>query len=264
MSSRFVCAMLLLCAAPVTAQDFTFVCSDFEFQVDSTIDQLEFTLPVHIWGPGAPMVDSQGFSMGLAHDPTALNVLAVDFALPFTPDFFQEFLHVGGWSAGTIYAFLGGVFVTFPDPVAVLDVTYETVPGYLTGATQVLELTFDELGVPPVENVVVVAGAGSFAALDHGSVTFGPGSFQRGDLNADTVVDISDAVAALSVLFIPETDPPICMKSADVNDDSNFDVSDAVFLLSSLFVFGAPDIPEPTICGVDPTDDVLPCAEGCL
>jgi ELWxxDGT repeat protein len=89
--------------------------------------------------------------------------------------------------------------------------------------------------------------------------------FRRGDANADGTIDVSDAIATLGLLFIggPPTLP--CQKTSDTNDSGDLDISDAVTLLTHLFL-GTAALPEPfTSCGLDPSDDHLPCGEfaGC-
>lgn len=88
--------------------------------------------------------------------------------------------------------------------------------------------------------------------------------FIRGDVNGDGVVDLSDPVAALFQLFSGEA-PASCPSAVDSNDDGSLDVSDSVFLLALLFYGGsAPPVPYPA-CGIDPTQDPVPCeaSEGC-
>lgn len=83
--------------------------------------------------------------------------------------------------------------------------------------------------------------------------------FRRGDTNADSTVDISDAVATLGALFLGDGEIP-CLDAADANDDGTVDLSDAVFTLGVLFL-GQGTIPYPGVnaCGVDPTDDPTGC-----
>ncbi|MCA8962975.1 MAG: hypothetical protein KDC38_20775, partial [Planctomycetes bacterium] len=90
--------------------------------------------------------------------------------------------------------------------------------------------------------------------------------FLRGNANADSDADISDAVTILSYLFVPGSPDFPCDSAADVNDDGVNDISDAVYLLGYLFVPGSPTVPAPFPgCGVDPTPDALGCEEfpGC-
>lgn len=84
--------------------------------------------------------------------------------------------------------------------------------------------------------------------------------FIRGDINIDGLWDIADPIALLNWLFVPGAgvEPP-CADSADANDDGVVELSDALYQLNFLFLPGGPPFPEPTTCGVDPTDDALDC-----
>lgn len=91
-----------------------------------------------------------------------------------------------------------------------------------------------------------------------------PVLFRRGDVDADGKLNVTDPVALLSWLFRGGSEPP-CLDGADANDDGVIDLSDTLGLLGYLFLGSLP----PTIpfreCGVDPTEDDLPCedAPGC-
>ena len=109
--------------------------------------------------------------------------------------------------------------------------------------------------------------------------------FFRGDCNFSRMgngmaVDIADAAAVVSFLFLPGTmkfQPP-CLDACDCNDDGRIDLADAVCILQYLFQFGRfppapgpglrvtgnpnPNMVEPTPPGLDPTDDKLDCAAG--
>ena len=75
--------------------------------------------------------------------------------------------------------------------------------------------------------------------------------FLRGDANTDGVVDISDALSALTQLF-HGADTISCRRAADANADRSLDVSDPVELLNVLFLGKAQlDLPFPD-CGTDP------------
>jgi len=85
--------------------------------------------------------------------------------------------------------------------------------------------------------------------------------FLRGDANADSVLDLSDAVSILSYLF-SGGEKPYCLDAADTNDDGDLDLSDSVSLLTYLFAGGgAPSYPGTLIPGSDPTSDALYCQE---
>lgn len=56
----------------------------------------------------------------------------------------------------------------------------------------------------------------------------------RGDANLDQVVDISDPMRILKMLFLERT-PIACPEAADANEDGDIDVSDPVIILLYLF-----------------------------
>lgn len=71
---------------------------------------------------------------------------------------------------------------------------------------------------------------------------------QNGDVNADTFVDLSDAVYLLQNLYLggPELAPLKCepnteIHNGDVNGDFSIDLSDPVYLITWLFI-GGPDL----------------------
>jgi hypothetical protein len=88
----------------------------------------------------------------------------------------------------------------------------------------------------------------------------GGNSFLRGDVNIDGNLDISDPVSVLQMLF--NGSAVGCDDAADANDDGMLNIADAVAVLSSLFG-GTGSLPEPNVCGPDPTADALECATGC-
>jgi len=91
-----------------------------------------------------------------------------------------------------------------------------------------------------------------------------PQSFQRGDVDSDGNLGMSDAVHLLGHLFLGE-EAPSCQDAADANDDAVLDLGDAVHVLSFLFLGGPPPGPPFPACGPDPTADPLGCAQegGC-
>lgn len=83
--------------------------------------------------------------------------------------------------------------------------------------------------------------------------------FRRGDSNGDGVIDLSDAVNTLSMLFLG-TGNVACQDAADSNDDGFVDLSDAVCVLTCLFLGSPPALMPPYPgSGIDPTDDSLGC-----
>lgn len=84
------------------------------------------------------------------------------------------------------------------------------------------------------------------------------GPFRRSDCNGDGDFDISDAVHALTALFMAlSTD---CLDACDGNDDGAFDIADVVWILAHQFSAGAPPPAPFPGCGADPSADGLPCA----
>ncbi len=110
---------------------------------------------------------------------------------------------------------------------------------------------------------IVVTGKGldnSVGSLPIYAIPTGGGTmlkpFLRAHVNADSRVDLSDAVFLLQWLFRGGEEPD-CFQAADTNDDNRADLSDAVFLLNHLFAGGpqpaAPFSGTNTGCGPDPT-----------
>jgi hypothetical protein len=84
-------------------------------------------------------------------------------------------------------------------------------------------------------------------------------ALRRGDTNADSTLDIADAVFTLMYLFAVGQ-APTCLDSADTNDDGTIDLADAIAALSHLFA-DTGDLPAPFgECGIDPTADTLDCS----
>jgi probable HAF family extracellular repeat protein len=85
------------------------------------------------------------------------------------------------------------------------------------------------------------------------------GKFIRSDVDADGMVDISDAIILLEYLFLTSQALPF-LDGGDANDDGRLDIGDAVYSLSFQFL-GQPPPPRPFPgCGTDPSIDALSCA----
>jgi hypothetical protein len=86
-------------------------------------------------------------------------------------------------------------------------------------------------------------------------------SFTRGDVNEDSSLGLTDALAILNSLFLG-AGGPVCPDAADVDDDGQLLITDAVTLLNFLFLVGHQP-PEPFVePGTDPTRDELKCLRG--
>jgi hypothetical protein len=115
-------------------------------------------------------------------------------------------------------------------------------------------------GTPrPLDDAIPFAPAREVAG---GAITILSEQLVRGDANVDGLVDIGDAAATLRYLF-SGGEAPGCMDAADADDSGIVDITDPIFLLGVLF-FGHGALPPPyPDCGSDPTRDDLRCAASC-
>lgn len=74
--------------------------------------------------------------------------------------------------------------------------------------------------------ILAVCGASSLEAQSY---------FRRGDSNEDGFVNLADVISVLYGVFQA---PPPCIEAADINADSELDVSDAIQLIEFIFVGG--------------------------
>ncbi len=81
--------------------------------------------------------------------------------------------------------------------------------------------------------------------------------FQRGDVNLDGTLDISDPTALLIALFAGGTLE--CLDGADFNDDGVNNIADVVLLFEFLFMGGITPADPFLSCGPDPTIDSITC-----
>ena len=136
---------------------------------------------------GAPFPNpTQGFSMGLSNDSSLLTALTVTETLPFDADFAESNILADGWTIGVVYSFTGANTLAFDAPTDVVSVDYDTVAGGLIGSTDnvVTSLAWSNaLGSPPVENVIVVAGASIAPSLEDGTITLEPFSVPGPEFN---------------------------------------------------------------------------------
>jgi len=228
----------------------------FAFSVDAIIDQDD---------NGAPDADSQGFSMGLEHDPAQLAVVDVDHTLPFAPDFQAPALFANGWTIGVVYSFAGAVTQVLQN-LPVVEADYENaagapLSGNTTGTTTDLNWV-DTLGAPPVVNVVVVNGASINASFDDGTITLNPVTtvpFRRGDSNFDGILNIADGIWILNDLFQGGPTTTVnCEAANDANGDTMIDSSDATYIFMQQFLNGPnPPAPFPD-CGTFPGQQPAP------
>lgn len=211
---------------------------------------------------------TQGFSMGLRHDPAIAEAVEINYGEAMLddswgqPSFFGTNVFEDGWTCGVVYAHAGQWTYSFPTPEEVVVVTYTARAGapFLqdsVGATTALSWS-DTLGSPPVVNGMAVDGISVFPELEDGHLTFSPLAFVRGDMNGDNQIDLGDVFTAQDYAILGGPTPS-CLAALDANADSGIDIADIVYILSYLFVGGAaPASPFPN-CGPDAAGSELGC-----
>ena len=127
-------------------------------------------------------------------------------------------------------------------------------PGIRSGLISTMERTIPDIA-PTLARLL-----GAEAQFSSGEIMteiLEPEMFLRGDANMDGVLDLSDVVTNLGVLF--QGMPNTCHAALDNNDDNSLDVADPIYLLTYLFQAGqVPSMPYPN-CGIDPTGATLSC-----
>ena len=120
----------------------------------------------------------------------------------------------------------------------------------------------NDLGAPPVGNLVVVAGVEFAPILIAGTLDLTPVpevAFVRGDCNSNGDLSITDVVTTLNFIF-GNGGIANCLDACDANDSGSLNLADPIHCLTFMFAAG----PEPSgpypLCGLDPTPDSLGCA----
>jgi hypothetical protein len=114
----------------------------------------------------------------------------------------------------------------------------------------------------------VEAVRGSVASAPSGAVSATPTGpkgniFRRGDIDANGVVEITDAVKLLGYLFLGGGTPE-CLEAGDTDNNGVVDITDAVTNLGYQFLGATPPAaPGPLTCGPDPAEPMLGCDKGC-
>jgi hypothetical protein len=116
---------------------------------------------------------------------------------------------------------------------------------------------------------VVASKKGAGVSVDSGescaktSAAGGGPTFRRGDVDANGVVEITDAVKLLGYLFLGGGTPE-CLEAGDTDNNGTIDITDAVTNLGYQFLGQAPPAaPGPINCGADPVQPMLGCVKGC-
>jgi hypothetical protein len=215
-----------------------------------------------------------GGEIGILYDPSIFasasvragrdlsNDAVVTFRDAPSVDCEGELSELRGVSAGWIHSLTGAMLPAGEHEV--LRICFETAPTAAMGDCSTLPFV-DCLGVPaaPVRNVVTNMEGKSVALVTKdGEACIRPEPpFQRGDANADSLMDISDPIRILGCLF-SGADCGSCHDALDSNDDRLVDITDAVFLLHWRFLDGPAPPPPFGACGADATPDSLDDCEG--
>lgn len=152
---------------------------------DPAVGTAAFAIPLSIAEYGAaPATETQGFSIGLSVDSP---FVALTDAAPTGPlgdlfggagpDFFGPMLYPDGVTIGVVYSFLGGTFLTFDPPAEVIRIDGETDATAVAGLVDPTDVPLEWsnlLGVPLVENIVVVNGQAIVPELIDGVLTLDP------------------------------------------------------------------------------------------
>ena len=220
-----------------------------------------------------------GLQFGIALDSTDVVIDGIDQGQALTDiggaDFFGVQVVEGGATVGVVVDLEPDgdppTFRTLPDCTAdqeVAVVKIKCAPSAQGEVAATASFT-GELGDPQIEVIVDVDGTslvpeiGSPKSFTLQCAAVAVERFVRGDANQDGKWNVSDGVAIAKAVFGLGSKLALiekCMDSADTNDDGKLDTADAVYLLEYLFT-GGPAIPEPLVCGEDPTDDQLDCPE---
>ena len=106
-------------------------------------------------------------------------------------------------------------------------------------------------------DLVFVDGFGSeISSFSGGFTYFDDGTFIRGDVGCDGLVNLAD-VSAIAAYVAGAGSVPVVLDAADIDDDGVVHIGDAVLLASFLFLGGAPPAAPFPEAGTDPTPDGL-------
>ena len=215
-----------------------------------------------------PSFELDGLSMAVSHDGDLFQVDSVIPSGQFAesnggagPDLVLVEILDNGWTIDMTVDTAGIEGVPFNGGLIAVEATYSTIPSAASSSACVSSwLRFDNaLGV---DNEVDFSGFGSNGVEREDNVlVMIPilNNFIRGDVNADSTINLADAIAQLDALFGPSGSIN-CADSADTNDDGAFNIADSIYLLSFLFSGGASPAEPYSNCGLDPTMDALGCS----
>ncbi len=218
----------------------------------------------------------EGWSLGVCHDASMLTIISADNgettqgfhggegpSISFYNIFPEDSPPGPGWNSGVVISIFGLETVPPGEGFDLHIATYTLIGDPGTEGVNTLVCPCDEqIGDPPVANVVVVAGSWFPVGVECGEAHILASPFLRGDCNADGTINLADPIYNLGYMFGKV--PSICLDAQDTNDDGNVDIADIIYSLRYLFANG-PSPPEPfPDCGGDVTPDEMDCADPLL
>jgi len=269
-SCLLAAAITLSCGGTLFADGYRFLIP----VVDATAGD-----PVRLSIKGEHEASAQGFSLAarypagdmtierVHYDDTILEAMSVDFfEVKLSP---ANGMLAVGVLMDSKPPFEGQLIPSIPPPLGPLNFIHlEIRVGAAAEGMLAIRLE-NGLFTPPIDNLYSVNNRAVYVTeLTEGGIRLpggqGQGSggeFLRGDLNMDSILDISDPIGVLEYVFRGSSSPP-CLQAADANDDERVDLSDPIFVLSFLFRNG-PALPPPSAAkGPDPTPGGLGCDHG--
>lgn len=221
------------------------------------------TLPITLDSSNG--TDVQGWSFGICYDTALLDATNLSIGstaetvnLGSPPDFEQLNLEPGGWTMGVVICLLA---CTVLPPGADYELAVSEYQATGPEGSSVQLCPCSNLGTPPINAVVVVAGQSIPPVQNCGTVDIVPlMPFIRSDANDDGFTDLSDGVWILNYLFQGGPLNP-CLGAIDANGDGDIDTADAIYVIFYFFAGGdPPPAPFPS-CGFEANQSIESCEQ---
>lgn len=241
-------------------------------------DGVTFDIDVRVSTTG----QTYSWSFAVAHDPTELELIAVDpgedlalaFPVPGVPPAFQELTAISNPSGeGFIFALIFSTTKSFylpaGDGLCIARATYSNLMS-TTPASSTLAFVdgvLANLPSPPVSigfsllgGVVLDSSSPDLSIVDLTLENDLEPQFIRGDCDQSSpAIGIADVITNLQYLF-SGGDEPGCLDACDTTDDGVLSIADPTSLLVYLFQGGMPPSPPFGACGSDATPDGVGCS----
>ncbi|NCG55422.1 MAG: hypothetical protein GWP35_00805 [Proteobacteria bacterium] len=216
-----------------------------------------------------------GFSLGMTHDGSQLAIAEVTAGSSLSalnggagPEYLLVDTDPVG-ADGLVVACLASIsdaLTTLPAGTEeqLMTVTYNALALSTPGITNInfSEDLIPAAGSPATPIVISLGSTAAIVSSSGDSIEITPAPlgtpFKRGDFDGNGGVNLADPINMLQYLFSNGPEPS-CLKIIDIDDSGVIQLNDPVLMLSYLFSGGAaPEAPFEE-CGIDPTDDDIPC-----